>query len=55
MDIAPIFLAFVIFSGTFLFRGLKFIDQGNESLVQSLGKYKSKLTPGMHWINPFFR
>ncbi|KOR37787.1 MULTISPECIES: SPFH domain-containing protein [Planktothricoides] len=54
MDIAPIFLAFVIFSGTFLFRGLKFIDQGNESLVQSLGKYKSKLTPGMHWINPFF-
>jgi regulator of protease activity HflC (stomatin/prohibitin superfamily) len=54
MDLASMFLTLVIFSGTFLFRSVKFIDQGNESLVQSLGKYKSKLTPGMHFINPFF-
>lgn len=54
MNPASVVLAIAIFGGTFLFKSLKFIDQGNESLVQSLGKYKTKLSPGMHFINPFF-
>lgn len=54
MNPGAIMMAIAIFSGTVLFRGLKFIDQGNESLVQSLGKYKTKLNAGMHLINPFF-
>ncbi len=54
MNPATVFLAIAIFSSTVLFRSLKFIDQGNEALVQSLGKYKTKLNAGMHLINPFF-
>ncbi len=54
MNPATVFLAIAIFGSTVLFRSLKFIDQGNEALVQSLGKYKTKLNPGMHFINPFF-
>ncbi len=54
MNPATVFLAIAIFSSTVLFRSLKFIDQGNEALVQSLGKYKTKLNAGMHFINPFF-
>ena len=54
MNPAVVMMAFAIFGGSVLFRGIKFIDQGNESLVQSLGKYKVKLNAGMHFINPFF-
>ncbi len=49
-----IFLFFLVFGCGILFRSVKFVDQGNECLVQSLGKYKSKLSAGMHLINPFF-
>lgn len=49
-----VFFFILFFGGTVLFRSIKFVDQGNESLVQSLGKYKTKLGAGMHLINPFF-
>jgi len=54
MNPATVLLAIAIFGSSVLFRSIKFVDQGNESLVQSLGKYKSKLNAGMHFINPFF-
>ncbi|NER36748.1 MAG: SPFH/Band 7/PHB domain protein [Oscillatoria sp. SIO1A7] len=37
-----------------LFKGIKIIQQGNEALVERLGKYQGKLQPGLKWIDPFF-
>lgn len=41
----------LIFVG-FLFQSAKIINQGYEALVERLGKYKGKLTPGLHFIIP---
>ncbi|MEA5576377.1 stomatin-like protein [Anabaena sp. UHCC 0451] len=51
---------FVLFSlifgsGSFaLLKSVRVINQGDEALVESFGKYKDKLGPGLNLINPFF-
>ncbi|MTJ51486.1 SPFH/Band 7/PHB domain protein [Anabaena sp. UHCC 0253] len=46
-------LGFAFGGGTAIFKSVKVINQGDEALVQSLGRYKGKLGPGLKFINPF--
>lgn len=39
--------------GTFL-ASLRIINEGNEALVERLGQYNKKLTPGLNFVVPFF-
>ncbi|MFM2065028.1 MAG: hypothetical protein RLZZ507_4699 [Cyanobacteriota bacterium] len=48
-------LALAIGGGsTVLLKSFRVINQGDEALVESFGKYKGKLKPGPNFINPFF-
>jgi regulator of protease activity HflC (stomatin/prohibitin superfamily) len=42
----------VIFVG-YLLNSIKIINQGYEALVERLGKYQGKLSPGLHFLIPF--
>ncbi|MGM3309056.1 SPFH domain-containing protein [Anabaena sp. WFMT] len=46
-------LALTFGGGTVIFKSVRVINQGDEVLVQSLGRYKEKLGPGLKFINPF--
>lgn len=48
-----IIMAFVVIGIGYAFSSVKIINQGFEALVERLGKYKGKLTPGLHFIFPF--
>ncbi|WP_448564693.1 SPFH domain-containing protein [Trichothermofontia sp.] len=47
-----IFLVFMIFGGSALLSSVKVVSQGTEALVESLGRYKTKLRPGLNFVNP---
>ena len=49
------FLVFFVFGVSTLTGTVKIINQGNEALVETLGKYSGKkLEPGMNFVIPFF-
>ncbi|UZQ53008.1 SPFH/Band 7/PHB domain protein [Trichothermofontia sichuanensis B231] len=48
-----IFLAFLIFGGSAIIGSVKVISQSEEALVESLGRYKAKLKPGLNFVTPF--
>lgn len=53
MDVVG-FLAFLILGGSALAGSVKIINQGNEALVERLGRYSGKkLTPGLNLMVPF--
>lgn len=44
----------LLFGGSSLAGSVKLINQGNEALVETLGKYSGKkLEPGLNFIVPF--
>jgi regulator of protease activity HflC (stomatin/prohibitin superfamily) len=48
------FLVFLVFGGSVLTGSVKIINQGNEALVETLGKYNGKkLEPGLNFVTPF--
>ncbi|MBZ8181346.1 SPFH domain-containing protein [Oscillatoria salina] len=51
------FFSFIIFltvfGGSALAGSVKIINEQNEALVESLGQYKKKLTPGLNFVVPF--
>ncbi len=47
------FLITIGFGGSILLSTYKTINQGNEALVERLGSFSKKLTPGPHFIVPF--
>ncbi|TAF06660.1 MAG: SPFH/Band 7/PHB domain protein [Nostocales cyanobacterium] len=52
-----LFLLFTLIFGSgsvALLKSVRVINQGDEALVESFGKYKDKLGPGLNLINPFF-
>jgi regulator of protease activity HflC (stomatin/prohibitin superfamily) len=46
-------LVFLVFSGSALAGSVKIINEKNEALVERLGSYNKKLTPGLNFIFPF--
>ena len=47
-------LIFLALGGSTLFGSVKIINQGNEALVETLGKYNGKkLEPGLNFVTPF--
>ncbi len=46
-------LVFLALGGSALVGSVKIVNQGNEALVESLGSYKKKLSPGLNLITPF--
>lgn len=48
-----LFLVFVILGGSTLFGSVKIVNEKNEYLVERLGSYNKKLTPGLNFILPF--
>ena len=49
------FLAIVIllFVGVTIWRGVRIVPQGEEWVVERLGKYNGTLTPGLHIVIPY--
>jgi regulator of protease activity HflC (stomatin/prohibitin superfamily) len=48
------FLVFLVLGGSTLTGTVKIINQGNEALVETLGKYSGKkLEPGLNFVTPF--
>jgi regulator of protease activity HflC (stomatin/prohibitin superfamily) len=48
------FLVFLVLGGSALTGSVKIINQGNEALVETLGKYSGKkLEPGLNFVTPF--
>ncbi len=48
------FLVFLVLGGSTLAGSVKIINQGNEALVETLGKYSGKkLEPGLNFVTPF--
>lgn len=48
-----IFFVVVILGGSTLFGSVKIINEKNEALVERLGSYNKKLTPGLNFVFPF--
>ncbi|MEB3211585.1 MAG: SPFH domain-containing protein [Leptolyngbyaceae bacterium] len=49
------FLIFVAFGGSVLFGSVRIVREGNQALVERLGKYSGrKLDPGLNFTVPFF-
>lgn len=44
---------FLALGGSAVVGSVKIINQGNEALVESLGSYKKKLSPGLNFVTPF--
>lgn len=47
------FLAFVVLGGAGLSGSVRIVNQGNEALVERLGSYDRKLSPGLSFTLPF--
>lgn len=47
------FLFFLVFGGSALFGSVKIVNEKNEYLVERLGSYNKKLTPGLNFVFPF--
>ena len=48
-----IVLAFLIFIGTTIFKGVRIVPQGYKWIVQRLGKYHTTLGPGLNFVIPY--
>jgi regulator of protease activity HflC (stomatin/prohibitin superfamily) len=46
-------LVFLALGGSAVAGSVKIINEKNEALVESLGSYKKKLTPGLNFVTPF--
>jgi regulator of protease activity HflC (stomatin/prohibitin superfamily) len=46
-------LLMVVLGGSTLASSVKIVNQGNEALVERLGSYNKKLTPGLNFVVPF--
>ncbi|WP_343682991.1 SPFH domain-containing protein [Acinetobacter baylyi] len=46
-------LAFLIFVGVTIFKGVRIVPQGYKWIVQRLGKYHSTLNPGLNFVIPY--
>jgi regulator of protease activity HflC (stomatin/prohibitin superfamily) len=44
---------FLALGGSAVVGSVKIVNQGNEALVESLGSYKKKLSPGLNFVTPF--
>jgi len=47
-----LWLVLIILFLIFFIKGFKIIQQDEVMIIERLGKYKSTLFPGFHWINP---
>ena len=47
------FLFILVFGGSTLFGSVKIVNEKNEYLVERLGSYNKKLTPGLNFVIPF--
>ena len=46
-------LIFLAFGGSALLGSVRIVNEKNEALVESLGSYKKKLSPGLNFVVPF--
>ena len=46
-------LAFLVFVGVTIFKGVRIVPQGYKWIVQRLGKYHSTLNPGLNFVIPY--
>ncbi|BBF78001.1 SPFH/Band 7/PHB domain protein [Acinetobacter ursingii] len=46
-------LAFLIFVGVTIFKGVRIVPQGYKWIVQRLGKYHATLSPGLNFVIPY--
>ncbi|HEY9623661.1 MAG TPA: SPFH domain-containing protein [Crinalium sp.] len=46
-------LVFLALGGASVAGSVKIVNQGNEALVERLGSYNKKLTPGLNFVTPF--
>ena len=46
-------LAFIVFIGFTIFKGVRIVPQGYKWIVQRLGKYERTLSPGLNFIIPY--
>ncbi len=45
-------LAFLVFVGVTIFKGVRIVPQGYKWIVPRLGKYHSTLNPGLNFVIP---
>lgn len=48
-----VLLVFLAFGGATLIGSVKIVNEKNEALVERLGSYNKKLTPGLNFVTPF--
>lgn len=48
-----IVLAFLVFVGVTIFKGVRIVPQGYKWIVQRLGKYHTTLNPGLNFVIPY--
>ncbi|MCW6037529.1 SPFH/Band 7/PHB domain protein [Spirulina subsalsa FACHB-351] len=48
-----VWIVVLAFGGSTLLGSVKIVSEKNEALVESLGSYKKKLTPGLNFVVPF--
>lgn len=53
MDMLYVFIALGVFAAITFVKGVNFVPQGYNWVVQRMGKYKKTMTPGLNWVIPF--
>lgn len=54
MGISQLFLLVILaFGGSALMGSVKIVNEKNEALIESFGRYKRKLSPGLNFVTPF--
>ena len=48
-----IVISLIIGSGSMLLTSMRIVNEGNEALVERLGRYNNKLSPGVNFVLPF--
>lgn len=48
-----IVISLIVGSGTMVFTSMRIVNEGNEALVERLGRYSTKLSPGVNFVLPF--
>lgn len=53
MSASIIVIAFLVFVGVTIFKGVRIVPQGYNWIVQRLGKYRTTLNPGLNFVIPY--
>ena len=50
----PIIIILLSLVGIIIFKSIKIVPESKVYIIERLGKYNQSLTPGLHFLNPFF-